>query len=1039
MTNTYHKLALCVLAGTLSMQAAADQTTEKHGIVDKSSTAIALTNANLISPTGKSINNATVLIRDGRIIDVAKGKAAPAGFKTYDLTGYNLYPGFIDPYTQYGMPKDKKEKAAAGREKPVYYNQRLGGNASNDAIKPEIDWVSKFDTKGANGKKMMKLGFTTVQSAKFDGIMRGQGFVTSTKADIPNDVIYDANTNHFLSFHKGSSKQSYPSSLMGSIALIRQTFADANWYQQAWGKQDTRYFGEKIEYNAALEAIAEMKKAGIIFETNEDQDIFRAAELLNEFGYNGTFIASGYEYTRANDLKAIKASLIVPVDFPSSPAVQTVSGELDVGLGQLRHWERAPTNPASLEDAGVPFAFTQYRLDKPEKYFWKNIRKAVKAGLSEKTALQALTTVPAKIAGVSNQVGQVKKGYMADLVISKGNLFEKGKIVAVLSQGNYVEFAGLNAKEYPGQYDLTVAGKASVLTLKKDKSSSKSKTVKYKGKLEIDGTSIKLSNIKASKLGVSFTANLTNAGINGVARFSGMHTGEALALRYQLPDGSSHDVSATKQPKPAKASKPAQDHTLVSQLTYPNIAYGLTERPTTENLHIKNATVWTSDQAGVLENTDILVSKGKFKKLGKNLKTPSGYRVIDGTGKHVTAGIIDEHSHIAIQGGVNEGTSATTSEVRIGDVVNAEDFAIYRGLAGGVTAAQLLHGSANPVGGQAQTIKLRWGERANNLKFVETPASIKFALGENVKQSNWGELFNIRYPQTRIGVDTIIRDNFQAAKEYKAQWEAWDDLSRSKKKKVAPPRKDYRLEALVEILDGDRNIHTHSYVQSEILNLIKIADDMGFKVQTFTHILEGYKAADEMVAHGAGGSTFADWWAYKFEVYDAIPGNACLMQDKGVVVSINSDSTDLQRHLNQEAAKSMVYCGMDAEDAWNMVTINPAKQLKIDHLVGSIKAGKQADFVIWNNNPLSVYAKVEQTWIDGKKYFDLDTDAAMTAAIEKEYDALVQKALLADDPADMKGSQAKRKQPVWHCEDLHGFGTDHWLEHNVIHVGSHSH
>jgi len=458
----------------------------------------------------------------------------------------------------------------------------------------------------------------------------------------------------------------------------------------------------------------------------------------------------------------------------------------------------------------------------------------------------------------------------------------------------------------------------------------------------------------------------------------------------------------------------------VSKLTTPNRAFGVTEQAKQQNVHIKNATVWTSAKAGKLENTDVLVEDGEFVKIGKNLSTPSGFQVIDATGMHLTAGIIDEHSHIAIDQGVNEGSDAVTSEVRIGDVLDADDINIYRGLAGGTTTAQLLHGSANPIGGQAQIIQLRWGDNSEQLKFKGAPESIKFALGENVKQSNWGDDFVTRYPQTRSGVDTIIRDAFQAAKEYKAQWAEYEDLSSSEQSKTAPPRLDYRLKALVEILDKERFIHVHSYVASEILMIIKLADEMGFNITTFTHILEGYKVADEMKAHGASASTFADWWAYKMEVQDAIPTNVCLMQQQGVLVSVNSDSPDLQRRLNQEAAKAVVYCGMDEQQALNMVTINPAKQLKIDEKVGSVEEGKQADFVLWSAHPLSVYARAQQTWIEGTPYYQLTKDEQLQQQVASEKQQLIQKVLQSSDEEKAgSGASYKANNPVWHCEDNH--------------------
>ena len=437
---------------------------------------------------------------------------------------------------------------------------------------------------------------------------------------------------------------------------------------------------------------------------------------------------------------------------------------------------------------------------------------------------------------------------------------------------------------------------------------------------------------------------------------------------------------------------------------------------------IKNATVWTVEDEGILENTDVLVIDGKFSLIGTNLTAPKGVLVIDAGGRHLTPGMVDEHSHIAISQGVNEGSHAITAEVRIGDVVTSDHIGIYRALAGGTTTAQLLHGSANPIGGQAQVIKMRWGSPPEEMKFRAAPPSIKFALGENVKQSNWGSSFRSRYPQSRMGVETIMKDGFIAARENEAAWATYNALGRRQRERTIPPRRDLQLETLTEIMNSERFVHCHSYVQSEILMLMRLAESFGFRIGTFTHILEGYKVASEMAAHGAGGSTFSDWWAYKFEVYDAIPYNTCIMNERGVITSINSDSQDLIRRLNTEAAKSVQYCGMSQEEAIKLATINPAKQLKIDDRIGSIKVGKDADFVIWTDNPLSLYARVDQSWVDGTKHFDRETDARLRTEIAEERRALVQKALKSKKSKKDKGGKHKKKKHYdeydWQCEDV---------------------
>ena len=402
---------------------------------------------------------------------------------------------------------------------------------------------------------------------------------------------------------------------------------------------------------------------------------------------------------------------------------------------------------------------------------------------------------------------------------------------------------------------------------------------------------------------------------------------------------------------------------------------------------IRNATIWTCGEQGVLTNAQILFSGGKIQEVGNfKAEVPAGTLQIDGRGLHVTPGLIDCHSHTAILGAVNESSLPSTAMVRIRDVVNSETDHFYQQLAGGVTAVNLLHGSANPIGGQNCVIKLRDGASPEGLIFEAAPQGIKFALGENVKQSNWGEKFNTRFPQTRMGVRTFIANRFTAAQQYLAEWDKY------KSNGGVPPRRDLELEAIGEIIQGKRWIHCHSYRQDEILMLIRLMESFGVKIASFQHVLEGYKVADEIAQHGAGGSTFADWWAYKFEVYDAVPYNGSLMRDRGVVVSFNSDSSELARRLYLEAAKAVKYGGTPEPEALKFVTLNPARQLRIDQRVGSLEAGKDADFVLWSKAPLDSGTVCLETWIEGKKYFDRGLTAERTKKLEKEREDLLAKA-----------------------------------------------
>jgi imidazolonepropionase-like amidohydrolase len=415
---------------------------------------------------------------------------------------------------------------------------------------------------------------------------------------------------------------------------------------------------------------------------------------------------------------------------------------------------------------------------------------------------------------------------------------------------------------------------------------------------------------------------------------------------------------------------------------------------------VKNATIWTQGPQATLAKADLLVENGKISKVGANLAQPAGALVIDAAGKHVTPGVIDAHSHSAGRGGINEGSNNITAEVRINDVINPEDENIYRQLAGGTTAINLLHGSANSIGGQNAVLKLKWHSTREGMLVPDAPPGIKFALGENPKRSASPNIAGVerRYPNTRMGVNESIRERFTAAREYAREWKEYKKLSEAEKARRVPPRRDLQLETLAEILAGERLVHSHAYRQDEILALIRLADEFGFRIATFQHVLEGYKVADEIAAHGAGGSTFSDWWAYKLEAWDAIPYNGAIMNKRGVAVSFNSDSSELARRLNLEAAKAVKYGGLDEVEALKFVTLNPARQLRIDKRVGSLEPGKDADFVIWSGHPLSVYTVAEQTWVEGVKQFDRQEDLAARAQQDKERAGLIERIKRGDQP-----------------------------------------
>ncbi|MEZ5331134.1 MAG: amidohydrolase family protein [Thermoanaerobaculia bacterium] len=1011
-----------IVSAVVATAAWAQTTDYQLGLRENDRTTTAFTHARVVVAPGRVIEDATLVVRGGLVTSVRAGGAAPAGARVVDLGDRTVYPGFIDPYTEYGLSAVGDVNAPEEGDAPRYAGRRSGLNSWNDTVHAERRWVESFVPDADAADAFLARGVTTVQSAKLDGIFRGLGFVTSLGGDTGNQAVLSPESRQFASFDRGSSSQQYPNSLMGSIALVRQTLMDADWYPRALAAWERDRSQERPELNLALAALA-ANEDPLIFETDDALSLLRAGRIADETGVAMVHVGAGDEYRYLDDVARIAEPLILPATFPEAPDVGSYESSLDVDLSDLRLWERAPHDAAALADAGVTLAFTARGLRDGED-FLANIRTMVDGGLDENDALAALTTVPARIAGVEQLVGTLEPGKRADFVVVDGDLFAEGsKPVSVWIGGERAkQMQPLDPDSYAGSWRLSLGSTEYTLEISGEPDAPK-------GTLSSAGEEISLEGVSAEDGRLAFRASLPE----GLARVTLLRLGDTVRGEAAIGASDPESISLT-----ALAATPSDDDgeseeaegmetadaDLVSRMTHPDVAFGFEELPEPEDVLVRNATVWTVDEQGTLENADLLVRNGKIAAVGHDLEAPDGVRVIDGTGKHVTPGMIDEHSHIAIQGGVNEGSNAVTAEVRIADVVLPTDIDIYRNLSGGTTIAQLLHGSANPIGGQAQVVKLRWGRGSEEMKFEAAPPTIKFALGENVKQSNWGDQNVIRYPQTRMGVETLMRDRFLAARDYADAWERWNRLSSSERNRTVPPRRDLQLEALAEILASQRFIHCHSYVQSEILMLMRLAEELGFRVQTFTHILEGYKVAPEMAAHGAGASTFSDWWAYKFEVYDAIPQNTCLLTEAGVVTSINSDSSDLSRRLNTEAGKSVLYCGMPEEEAIELATINPAKQLKIDHRVGSLTPGKDADFVIWDGDPLSMHTRAEQTWIDGTLYFSRERDEELRSRDREERAALTQKVLAKEGDRDGEDEEASDEGAVRHRSLHHAYDCD---------------
>ncbi|MET1259942.1 amidohydrolase family protein [Flagellimonas sp. DF-77] len=964
---------------------AQDYFPENDGVKSKNNNYRAFTNARIHVGPGQVIENGTLLIRNGKVVQAGTGIGIPKNTVVEDLSGLSIYPSFIDVFSNFGVSKPKRNPAR-GRS-PQYENTREGFYW-NDHIMPENHAIAKFKYNDKEAEKLRKAGFGVVNSHFQDGIARGTGVLVSLNGNAGDaERIIDDTSSQYFSFSKSIEKrQSYPTSLMGATALMRQLYHDLDWYEK--GKVDSK--------DRSLEALIANKGLPQIFAAGANGNVLRADKIGDQFGIQYAILGGGDEYQQIEAVKATKAALIIPINFPKAYDFSDPYAASYVNLSDMRHWNLAPSNPRILAENGISFSLTTHNLKSPAD-FKTMLSRAIARGLTKEQALRALTEAPAAILGQTSKIGSLKPGAYANFLVTSGDVFEKTTtLYENWVQGRKYVINDKNQKDIRGEYVLNAAGKTYTMSvsgeISKPKIAIKQDTLKLQSKISYAGDWVRFS--------FSEDQGETKFRMTGLVQ----KDSDDLTGRLVTPAGTESGFSAKRtasfESKPKSGPKDSNEAIEMS-LTYPNIGYGYTNKPKLETLLFKNATVWTGD--AVLPNTDVLLKNGKVAKIGSDLKS-SGARTIDATGKHLTAGVIDEHSHIAALA-INEAGHNSSAEVRMADVVDPKDIDIYRNLAGGVTTIQLLHGSANPIGGRSAILRLKWGEGVDGLLFQNMPKFIKFALGENVKQSNW-QSFS-RFPQTRMGVEQVFINYFQRAKEYDAR-----------KKSGQAVRYDEELEVLAEILNGERFISCHSYVQSEINMLMKVAEQFDFRINTFTHILEGYKVADKMAEHGVGGSTFSDWWAYKYEVNDAIPYNAAIMASQGVVVAINSDDAEMSRRLNQEAAKTIKYGGMSEIEAWKTVTLNPAKLLHIDDRVGSITVGKDADVVLWTGHPMSVYSKAEKTLIEGRVYFDLEKDRQQRKAIQEERTALTNMMLREKANGGKTRPPVQSKKARFECETL---------------------
>lgn len=974
--------------------------TPQNGVSLSKAPYYALTNARIfVSPT-ETLENATILVKGTTIEKVGKRISIPKNAVEIDCEGLTIMPSFIELSTDVGVQKAVAKK---GNGRPQLESLKPGSYYWNESIHPEIDASQGYAPNEKANKNYLNAGFGFAFTHQKDGVAQGQGALVSLAKSKLYKPTLNMGSGSYFSFSKGVSRQTYPSSQMGSIALLRQAFYDAKWYKST----------EQTERNLSLEALNNQWSQTSIFHTNDKWEILRAAKIAKEFNRSFAYVGSGDEYGITEELKDLSSTIILPINFPKAYDVTDPYVARQIPLSDLKQWEMAPYNPSILVENGIPICITM-EGHKTAKEFWNHLRKAVEHGLSTSEALKALTMNPAKLIGADSKIGSLEVGKLASFTIYSSNPLEDAstEMIETWSLGERTIIKAYERPELAGKYSLLVGDRRFPLKIesKAPGKFSGSITPEVKGEEKTDDK-IKV-NVLIDQNDVTLQFGINDSIWKGSVNLRGKinHRLKIFEGDGMTPTGEWVKWSAILKEK-GKSAKPDGKTTFeadsMAVTWFPNMAYGFDSLPETHPILFSNVTIWTNGIEGIVKEGFVLVQEGKIKYAGTRKPTlPKETIEIDGTGKHLTSGIIDEHSHIAISKGVNEGGQAISAEVSIGHVVHPDDINIYRQLSGGVTAAQLLHGSANPIGGQSALVKLKWGYTPEEMLIDDAPKFIKFALGENVKQSNWGSYASVRFPQTRMGVEQVYYDGFDRARAYQLE-------------KTTNPnyRVDLELEVLSEILNEERFISCHSYVQSEINMLMHVADSLGFRINTFTHILEGYKVADKMAAHGAGGSTFSDWWAYKYEVNDAIPYNAKMMHDQGVVVAINSDDAEMGRRLNQEAAKAVKYGGMDEEDAWKMVTLNPAKLLHLDDRMGSVEVGKDADLVLWTAHPLSIMAKVDYTVIDGVILFDAKRDSELYERNQAEKARIIAKMLNANAAGEKK-EFVKKKKGHYHCNTI---------------------
>jgi imidazolonepropionase-like amidohydrolase len=884
-------------------------------------TVFAIREARVVSEPGKVLPKATVVIRDGLIEAIGPNVKAPSDALVIDGTGLTVYPGFVDALNHWGFDPALRRSESGPPASEDYSSEALAATKPDNrkGITPEFLVGTALKTEEEQADNWRKIGFTAHLIAPEGGLFSGQSALVSLSSAPPREAVLRSPVALHAAFR--IMGPDYPRSLMGFIAHCRQTLLDAGQYQRLWDAYEKAgRAGRRPPLDPALADLGTVLagKLPVVFEADSKDEIHRVLDFADEFHLRPIVYGGRDAWKVAERLKQKQVPVLLRLAFTEQP--------------QSRFGRRggSPFGPMPPQVGPTP------------------------SPAAPATAAPEREPPPP----VPQRVREDQQRQLKEEISNAALLHKQGILFAFSTQG---QPANQPAEKFRENLRKTVT----------------------EGGLPADAALQALTVNAARILGVEKQLGTVAAGKAAhLVVTDGDFQNAATQVRYVFTDGVrfSYDAKSQGPSRPTGPRKPEETKTADSQkpdekksdkpsaVEAAKVEYATeieadrkTKLHTGGNILIRGATVLTVTN-GTHPETDILIRDGKIVQIGKNLAAPEGVLQLPAEGLYVMPGIIDTHCHFAVAGGVNEFSLSVVPEVRVRDVIESEDVQIYRSLAGGVTTARLLHGSANVIGGQDAVIKLKYGQPASHLPIADAPRGVKFALGENVKRTDG------RFPNTRLGVEAVLIRAFTEAQAYRRTWYEYEK-AKAAGKSVAEPRRDLRLEALADVLKGDLKVHCHCYRADEILMLLRVADHFGFKIQSLQHVLEGYKIAPEIAEHGASCSTFSDWWAYKIEAYDAIPFNSALLQEAGATVCLKSDSNELMRHMYQEAAKCIKYGGMSETDALKTITLNGAKQLGLEKRIGSIEVGKDADLAIFNGHPLNSYARVEMTLVEGEIYF----------------------------------------------------------------------